>query len=203
MKIDLAGDFEVIAPASEVYRFLTDPTRFAPLLPMFKELSDVQEQRFRVVLDVGVPQIRGRAEANVQFVEQLPDQRAALRSNVRHSLGMADTEMGFTLEPQGSGTRVLWTCSSTVRGMLASLASGILAPLARRNVDAMIASVQQELGAVPAAADALPAAAAATTEARMASAPPAPAAPGASDTPGWWARIRAWWAGAFGVGRAS
>ena len=182
MKIELAGNFDVTAPISEAYGFLTDPLRFAPLLPMFKELTDVQADSFRVVLDVGMPQIRGKAEAKVVFVERLSEQRAVMRSTMRHALGMADSDMSFDLVPQGSGTRVSWQCSSTVRGTLASLASGILAPLARRNVDAMISTVQQELGEVPSDAQLMPA--------------PAPVGTPPGDipnrTPGWWARLVAW-----------
>lgn len=154
MKIDLAGEFDVSASVGQSYAFLTDPKRFAPLLPMFKELSNVQDDRFRVVLDVGMPQVRGRAEADVIFVERQPDKLAAMRSTMRHSLGMGDTDMRFELLPHGAGTSVTWRCNTMVRGTLASLASGILAPLARKNVDAMIQSVQRELG-TPAAEPAL------------------------------------------------
>lgn len=193
MKIELAGTFDVIAPVSEAYGFLTDPSRFAPLLPMFKELSGVEADRFRVVLDVGMPQIRGKAEANVVFVERHPDQRAVMRSTMRHALGMADSDMSFDLVPEGAGSRVSWRCSSTVRGTLASLASGILAPLARRNVDAMIASVQEELGAVHSEAGTVP-----LTPAEGASA--TPPSPRQDLSVGWWARLGAWFARAFGAG---
>lgn len=179
------GEFEVKTSPAQTYGFLTDPNRFAPLLPMFKELADVQDDRFRIVMDVGMPQIRGRAEANVQFVERQPDQRAVLKSTVRHSLGMADSNMSFDLSASDHGTLVSWNCSTTVRGTLASLASGILAPLARKNVDAMIASVRNELG-----------------DAQIGAPVPFidPVTPNGSVTPqpmakrpsGWWLRLRGW-----------
>lgn len=164
MKIDLGGNFDVTASVADSYAFLTDPNRFAPLLPMFKELSNVTDNGFRVVLDVGMPQVRGRAEADVVFIERQPGRLASLKGKVRHTLGMADSDMQFALAPAGTGTRVTWKCSTMVRGTLASLASGILAPLARKNVDAMINSVQQELGmqvaepqsALPSACEAAP-----------------------------------------------
>jgi len=173
MKIDLSGQFDVTASPAEAYAFLTDPTCFAPLLPMFKELKQSGADNFRIVMDVGMPQIRGRAEAEVVFVERLENERASFRSNVRHALGMADTDMGFTLSPQGTGTSVEWRCSSTVRGTLASLARGILAPLARKNVDDMIESVRQALGASDAVA---PTADLPVTE--------------QAEAAGWWARLR-------------
>lgn len=178
MKIDLGGDFMVAASPSDSYAFLTDPRRFAPLLPMFKELSHVTDAGFRVVLDIGMPQVRGRAEADVVFVERSLDELAALKSKVRHTLGMADTDMRFRLEPSGAGTKVAWSCSTMVRGTLASLASGILAPLAKKNVDDMIRSVQQELGA-PGAPEA------ALSSATTVESPLAP-------KPGLWQRLMMW-----------
>ena len=145
MKIDLVGSFDVMASPGQAYAFLTDPTRFAPLLPMFKELKDVGPDSFQIVLDVGMPQIRGRAEAQVCLVERLEGERATFSSSVRHSLGMADGSMGFTLSPLGEGSRIDWICNTKVRGTLVSIAAGLLAPLARRNIAAMIASVRTEL----------------------------------------------------------
>ncbi len=156
MKLALDGDFLVSSSPADTYLFLTSPERFAPLLPMFKELKNVEEDAFEVVMEVGVPQIKGKAQVQVRFSEKVEAERASLTSQVRHALGMADAQLAFLLAPYHEGTKVRWTCDSTVRGTLASVASGILSPLAKKNVKAMIASVQNELGALeapPEAAD--------------------------------------------------
>lgn len=147
MKLDLNGDFEVQASPAAAYDFLMDPHRMAPLLPMFKELKAVNESGFTVVLEVGVPQIRGRVETVVKRLECLSNQKAQFDCRGRHALGMADTLLGFELTPSGSGSRVSWQCQSIVRGTLASLANGVLAPLAKRNIASMIEVLQKELGA--------------------------------------------------------
>ncbi|MGQ0653883.1 MAG: CoxG family protein [Betaproteobacteria bacterium] len=151
MKIVLDGQFEVAAAPERAFAFLTDPQQFGPLLPMFRELKDVQADRFDLVLDVGVPQIRGRAEAEVKFVERVANEKAAFTATVKHALGIADSTLSFTMTPAGVGTAIRWSCDSLVRGTLASLAAGLLKPLAKRNVAAMIESVQRELGAKEAA----------------------------------------------------
>lgn len=145
MRIALDGRFEVAAAPQRAFAFLTDPQRFAPLLPMFRELKDVNSDRFRIVLDIGVPQIRGRAEAEVTFVERVANEKAAFATTVKHALGVADSTLSFTMSPNGAGSAIQWTCDSVVRGTLASLAAGLLKPLAKRNVAAMIESVQKEL----------------------------------------------------------
>ncbi|MEI6301241.1 MAG: SRPBCC domain-containing protein [Betaproteobacteria bacterium] len=149
MKLQLDGSFDVEATPTEVFAFLTDPMRFAPLLPMFRELREVESQRFKVILEVGVPQIRGTVEATVTVVELLAGTRARYKSSTRHTLGMADSDIGFELAPRGTGTRVVWRSETLVRGTLASIANGILMPLAKRNVQAMIDALRTALGGGP------------------------------------------------------
>lgn len=145
MKLDLDGAFEVAAAPDRAFALLADPHRFAPLLPMFKELRDVTTEGFVVVLDVGVQQIRGRLETRVKPVEAVPASRLRYSSNARHALGVADSEFVFDISPNGTGARVAWRTESIVRGTLASLANGILMPLARRNVEATIAAIRGDL----------------------------------------------------------
>ena len=186
MKLDLSGDFDVQASPAAAYAFLMDPQRMAPLLPMFKELSAVHEEGFTVVLEMGVPQIRGRVEAVVKRGECLQDQRARFDCRARHTLGMADTLLAFELIPEGSGSRISWQCQSIVRGTLASLANGLLAPLAQRNIASMIEVVRLELGPrIPAPAE-VPTATAST------------AGSGLEPTPSAWQRLMLWLHSLFG-----
>ena len=145
MKLDLQGAFEVTATPEAAYAFLTDARAFAPLVPMFKELREIADEQFIVVLEVGVPQVRGRVDTQVRITARDPGRHAAFATTSRHPLGVADNALAFTLEPTDRGATVHWTCVSTVHGTLASLASGLLTPLATRNIHAMIASIQSAL----------------------------------------------------------
>lgn len=148
MKLDLQGDFEVGAAPEAAWALLTDPEKFAPLLPMYCEHRWLEDGRFVVVLEVGVPQVKGRMEAQVRMHPITPWREAKFISSARHALGMADSEVVFRLDPQGSATLVRWTSTTLVRGTLASLANGILRPLAARNVNLLIDALRQAL-AVP------------------------------------------------------
>jgi carbon monoxide dehydrogenase subunit G len=145
MKVELDGSFEVASSVEESFGFLSDPTRFAPLLPYFKELKEVGDLGFTVVLEIGVPQIRGRAEVEVRLVEKAFPVRARYRSRGRHALGMIDSDLGFELQPLAAGAAVSWSSVSVVNGTLASLAQGILVPLAKRQIKSMVKSFQDAL----------------------------------------------------------
>lgn len=150
MNIDLDGEFRVAVSRSDAYRFLTDPTRFAPLLPHFKSLDEVTDDRFFMTIELGVPQIRGTAKVEVRAVERVADQVARFKSVARQAMGMVDSDLSFELSTRGTDTVVHWRATSKVRGGLASIAGGILMPLAKRNVADMIDSVQRALGPVAA-----------------------------------------------------
>jgi carbon monoxide dehydrogenase subunit G len=145
MKVELDGTFDVATPPEESFGFLTDPMRFAPLLPYFQELKDVGHDAFTVVLAIGVPQIRGRAEVQVKLVEKAFPLRARYRSCGRHALGMIDSDLGFTLQPAAAGSSVSWSSVSIVHGTLVSLAQGILVPLAKRQIKSLVKSFQDAL----------------------------------------------------------
>jgi carbon monoxide dehydrogenase subunit G len=149
VNIDLEGRFDVSAGRQVVFGYITDPHRFGPLLPYFREIKEVGPEFFRLGLEVGVPQIRGTADVHVNVVELVPDQLARYRSTTKMALGVVDSDLSFRLEDAGAGTAVVWQTRSKVRGNLASIAGGILAPLARRNINAVIESLQAALGAMP------------------------------------------------------
>ena len=146
MKVDLADKFDVTTGPAETFAFLTDPQLFAPLLPYFKELKDVRPGAFTVGLEVGIPQVRGRVDVAVKLVESVEPERATYKSSGRHALGMVDSELAFSVVPNGEGSTVCWQSSSVVNGTLASLAQGILVPLAKRQIRLLVKTCQDRLG---------------------------------------------------------
>lgn len=146
MKVVLADQFDVTSAPSETFAFLTDPQQFAPLLPYFKELKDVQPRAFTVGLEVGIPQVRGRFDVDVKLVESIEPERATYKSSGRHALGVVDSELVFSVVPNGAGSTVRWHSASVVNGTLASLAQGILVPLAKRQIRSLVQTCQSRLG---------------------------------------------------------
>lgn len=149
MNIDLDGRFEVAASREAAFDYITDPRRFGPILPYFREVKEIGEDFFRLGLEVGVPQIRGVADVHVRVIEITPGRLARYRSTTKMALGVVDSELSFQLDDAGAGTAVIWQTQSKVRGNLASIAGGVLAPLARRNINAVIESLQAALAAMP------------------------------------------------------
>lgn len=148
VRINYDGTFKIKRAASDVYAFLVTPDEFAPLMPYFKELKDVTPDGFTLVMEIGIPQIRGRAEVKVKRLpaDDARVSKAAYSASGKHSLGMVDTRLSYVVNSIADmESEVSWQCESIVSGTLASLAQGILAPLAKRNIDQMVKSVQRAL----------------------------------------------------------
>jgi uncharacterized protein len=58
--------FEVKKTPEEVYDFLTDPNRFAALLPDFQGLTVQDATHFSVKVNVGISYIKGSADVKIE-----------------------------------------------------------------------------------------------------------------------------------------
>src|SRR5260370_32307931 len=76
MAIKFSGEFEVKRKPEEVYDFLTDPKRFAPLLPEFQSLSVQDSTHFGVKVNVGISYIKGSADLKLELAEADHPRRA-------------------------------------------------------------------------------------------------------------------------------
>ena len=145
MQINFGGDFTVNKPIEEVYSFLTDADRFCPLLPDFKDMQKVDERHFVVTVRVGVSHIRGDAKLKMELLEAVQPSRAVYQGKGDVLGGTATLTAGFNLENAGAGTKVNWKGESQIVGRMASLAGGLLEPLAKKNVEKLIRGLQDAL----------------------------------------------------------
>jgi carbon monoxide dehydrogenase subunit G len=147
MEIKFSGDFTVKKTPEEVYDFLVDPNRFCPLLPDYQSMEILDAKNFLVKLSVGISHIRGTAAVKMSLVEAERATRAAYEGKGDVPGGSASLRAGFDLEPLPSGeTKVSWLGQSNVVGRIASLAGGLLEPLAKKNVQKLIDGLQKALG---------------------------------------------------------
>jgi carbon monoxide dehydrogenase subunit G len=146
MEIKFGGDFTVKKTPDQVYDFLVDPNRFCPLLPDFQSMEIVDDKNFNVKLSVGISHIRGTAAVRMSLVEAQKPKQAVYEGKGDVPGGSATLRAGFALEPAPGGeTKVIWTGQSSVLGRIASLAGGMLEPLAKKNVQKLIDGLQKAL----------------------------------------------------------
>ena len=145
MAIKFGGQFVVRRKKEEVYDFLTDPNRFAPLLPDFEGMSIEDPTHFRVRVNVGISYIRGTADVKMRLAEAERPKRAKYEGQGSVAGGNATMIAGFDLDEVPEGTRVAWAGEAQVFGRLTSVAGGLLEPLARKNIQKLIDGLQSAL----------------------------------------------------------
>jgi carbon monoxide dehydrogenase subunit G len=145
MPMKFTGDFVVRKSREEVYAFLIDPNRFAPLLPEYQGMTTEDGRNFTVKLNVGVSSIRGTAEVRLNLDQANPPTFALYKGQGKLPGGSASVSAGFDLAEAPEGTKVSWTGEAQVFGKLTSLAGGLLEPLAKKNIQKLIDGLKTAL----------------------------------------------------------
>jgi uncharacterized protein len=145
MAIKFGGDFEVARSPEEVYDFLTDPHKFAPLLPDFQGMEVQDERHFAVKVNVGISYIKGTANLKMELAEATRPNRAQYKGQGSVAGGNVSLTAGFDLAPVGGGTKVAWQGEAQIFGRLISVAGGLLEPLGKKNVQKLIDGLQAAL----------------------------------------------------------
>jgi uncharacterized protein len=145
MAIKFDGHFEVARSPEEVYDFLTDPHRFAHLLPDFQGMQVQDERHFVVKVNVGISYIKGTANVKMELAEANRPSRAQYKGQGSVAGGNVSLTAGFDLVAAGGGTKVAWQGEAQIFGPLTSVAGGLLEPLGKKNVQKLIDGLQAAL----------------------------------------------------------
>ena len=145
MAIKFAGAFEVKRNLEEVYDFLTDPNRFAPLLPEFQGLNVHDVTHFTVKVNVGVSYIKGTADVKMELAQAERPSRAQYKGQGTVAGGSVVMTASFDLAPNTEGTKISWQGEAQVFGRLTSVAGGLLEPLGKKQVKKLIDGLQSAL----------------------------------------------------------
>ena len=84
MAIKINGEFEIKRNPEEVFAFLTDPEKFAPLLPDYVGMSKQDETHFTVKVNVGISYIKGVADVKMELAEADRPKRAQYKLSLIH-----------------------------------------------------------------------------------------------------------------------
>jgi carbon monoxide dehydrogenase subunit G len=145
MAIKFNGTFEVKRTPDEVYDFLTDPNRFAALLPEFQGLSVQDSTHFTVKVNVGISYIKGTADVKMELAQADRPKRAQYKGQGSMAGGNVSLTAGFDLSAIDGGTKVDWQGEAQIFGRLMSVAGGLLEPLGKKQVQKLIDGLQAAL----------------------------------------------------------
>ena len=148
MAIKFGGEFEVTRAPEEVYDFLVDPNKFAPLLPNFQGFTAQDATHFTVKVEVGISYIKGNADVKMELLQTERPKLAQYKGQGSMSGGNVSLVAGFNLSAMNGGTKVAWQGEAQIFGRLTSVAGGLLEPLGRKNIQKLIDALKTALNRV-------------------------------------------------------
>ncbi|QDX80215.1 hypothetical protein B9N43_02420 [Denitratisoma sp. DHT3] len=145
MEMKFSGQFEVSPRPAEVFELLSDPQKFAPLLPTFSSLEMKDADTAIVKVSVGIGKIRGTATTQLALQKKSAPSHATYVGSGRVMGGAYTMTTSFALEPAGGGTRVNWQGEVQLVGKILSLAGGGMRGYAEQQIGTVITSLQQAM----------------------------------------------------------
>lgn len=145
MEMKFSGEFEVSPHPAEVFDLLSDPQKFAPLLPTFSSLEMVDADTALVKVSVGIGKIRGTASTHLTLKKKVAPTHATYVGTGKVMGGAYTMISSYDLEPRGKGTLVKWQGEVQLVGKILSLAGGGLSGYAEQQINAVINSLRQAM----------------------------------------------------------
>jgi carbon monoxide dehydrogenase subunit G len=150
MAIEFDGEFTVATPREEAYLILSDVDRFSPLLPTYQSHARGDDGTSDVKVSVGVGKIRGTAVVNLKLTEHEAPVSAKYAGKGAIMGGAFNLTAAFNLESdRPDETTVLWHGDLIILGKLASLAGGLIRPVAQKQIRHLVDAIQQALDSAP------------------------------------------------------
>jgi len=130
MQVSESGEFFVAKPPEEVVKLLKDPTTVARLIP---GVSGVRESGGEYVGEASVRlgHLSGKMAVRFRYAE-VRDDGVAVVGRATGLQTTADFTIAVDAEPRDGGTLVKWKFQGTARGLVASLAPGLVRSALRK-----------------------------------------------------------------------
>jgi carbon monoxide dehydrogenase subunit G len=151
-----SGTFLTNRTAEEVFDIVADPQRFAPLLPDFESISVRDTTHFTLRIKIVVGQISGHANLDMELCAAERPSCVKYRGQGTVAGSQLIFAMQFQLAYAGTETQVSWQGEVSVDGMLATMGSGVIDAIGRRNFEATVERLQSALRAESAIVQNLP-----------------------------------------------
>ncbi len=148
MKMTESGSFAVRSSQEEVLALVTSPEFMGKTWSDSKGYRVTGPESAVVDMLIGVSHIKGTMPTTLTILPQEDADHLNVRVAAQGLGSRVDMTLAFELQRQAEGTLVMWSSDAMISGVLASVGSGLLRPLAKRNFDAIVAAIQAAIEAL-------------------------------------------------------
>jgi hypothetical protein len=142
----LAGRVSISAPAQTVWDALNAPEVLAKCIPGCEKLDRLAEDEYAVTQSVGIAAIKGRYTGKIAIRDKQAPARCTLHMEGKGPGGFMRGTSTVALTEKGDATELAYDSLVQVGGMLASLGSRLIEPVARKLVQQFFEALEKHLG---------------------------------------------------------
>ena len=143
--MELIAQYQFPATAARVWDLLIDPQALSSCLPGCEAFEPLAEDRYRVVLNVGVAAITGSFEGTVEMADKNPPVSYRLTVDGRGRPGFVKGGATITLVDHEGGVTVQVAGVAQVGGLIAQVGQRLLGATARMMMDRFFTCLQTRL----------------------------------------------------------
>ena len=133
------------APPRAVWDLLVDIDAVAACLPGCESMDPIGENRYRVVLTMGIAAITGRYEGTIEMTDLEPPNSYRLVVEGRGTPGFVTGGGAISLRESDGGTHVAVDGTVQVGGTIARVGQRLIGSVAKRMMDRFFACLQARL----------------------------------------------------------
>lgn len=140
-----SGSFCVRRRADEAFDLLSNPERFAPLLPDFEGMAMQDATHFKLRTAIAIGKMQGHANLAMELVQASRPARVEYRGSSIIAGSPLRMAIDFQINPREEVTEVTWQGEVQLDGILALMAGNFVEKMGRQNFERMAERVQQSL----------------------------------------------------------
>ncbi len=143
--MNIQNSYTFDAPPQAVWDLLVDIDAVAACLPGCESMDPIGEDKYRVIMTMGIATITGRYEGTVEMTDLKPPSAYRLVVEGRGKPGFVTGGGAISLTESDSGTRITVDGTVQVGGTIARVGQRLIGSVAKMMMDRFFACLQKRL----------------------------------------------------------
>jgi len=128
----------------DLYVRMMDPESLRHATPGLKNLDRMGENRYHVVVEMGVAAVKGRFEGTFELADAQPGEGFTLRMDMQGPTGFVKADVPIRLRAEGDGSVIEYAGEAQVGGTVAGVGQRVLGGVAKWIVGQFFSSLAKE-----------------------------------------------------------
>jgi carbon monoxide dehydrogenase subunit G len=141
----IAGTVSIAAPRQQVWDALNDPDVLSKAIPGCEKFEKIGDDEYAITQSVGIASIRGHYTGKMALRDKSPPESCNLKIEGKGPGGFVNGTAKVTLAEKAAGTELSYDSDMQVGGLLASLGSRLIEPVAKQLVGQFFKSLEQQI----------------------------------------------------------